>query len=155
MISNSVGSFCRVLDISSTVNGLAYIPIKSLSMVNGMYGIPSCIRTYNIPLFLILSNILIPAENTPHYIRMERQTITNDSSLVYMFLALIIVRTTGKPILFSLFNEFIEEKKKESPLQSKQNVHLKKHKFALPSTEDDFILFLEFLLIFLGRKCGV
>jgi len=145
MINNSVGSFCRVLNISYTGDGLSYIPIKSLSMVNGMYGITSCIRTYNIPMFLIVSNILKPAGNTSHYTRMDRQTIKNDDSLVYMFLALIIVRTTGKPILFSLFNDFVEEKKKDSPLQSKPDVHSIVHKFVLPYTGETFLLFLEFL----------
>lgn len=144
MINNTVGSFCRVLDISSTDKGLAYIPIKSLSMVNGMYGITSCIRTYNIPLFLIVSNILEPAEKANHYTRMERDTIKNHESLVYILLALIIVRTTGRPILFSLFSDFLERNKHDCPLQTK-NVHSIIHKFELPYTKEKFVLFLEFL----------
>jgi hypothetical protein len=144
MINNTVGSFCRVLDISSTDKGLSYIPIKSLSMVNGMYGITSCIRTYNIPLFLIVSNILKPAGKANHYTRMERDTIENDESLVYILLALIIVRTTGRPILFSMFSDFLERNKHDCPLQTK-NVNSIIHKFELPCTKSKFILFLKFL----------
>jgi hypothetical protein len=132
----SVSSFGRLLKLNVLNDKISFLPIEGIGMVHGLYSIPSPYRTYQVPTAMII--ICCGKKTTDHYPLRDRSVITKDE-LLYSLLAIIVVRTSGNPVLFKLFAEKINGKMTSGDI-------------LLPTTEILFQSFLDFLSSDIGEK---
>jgi len=140
-IRASVSSFGRLLRLNvDEKNKISFLPIVNIGMVHGVYSIPSPCRTYQLPTAMIISCCGQKQKNGTNYRLKEREDLKTTSDFCYLIMAIIVVRTSGNPLLFKQFADYVNASiSTDKQVSSKTSI-------MLPNTKNlfrEFILFLE------------
>jgi hypothetical protein len=130
----SLASFARMKQYSVNPNGVSYLPLLEVGMVNGIYPIPNVSRCYHIPTMMIITALGTVDKSTGRYARRSISSIKTTDEMLFIIMAIIVVRTTGGTLLFQLFHQYLEDK------------DIICDKFDLPSTKDKWDSFTGFML---------
>jgi hypothetical protein len=130
----SLASFAQMKQYSVTPNGVSYLPLLEVGMVNGIYPIPNVSRCYHIPVMMIITALGKKDKLTGRYERRSISSTETIDKMLYIMMAIIVVRTTEGTLLFQLFHQYLEE---EDSICDE---------FKLPSTRDKWVFFTRFML---------
>jgi hypothetical protein len=131
----SLASFARMKDYSVNPDGVSYLPLLEVGMVNGIYPIPNVSRCYHIPTMIIITALGMEEKSTGRFVRRSISSIKTLDEMVYIMMATLVVRTTGGTLLFQLFHQY---------LQNADSIIC--HEFELPSTRGKWVHFKRFML---------
>ena len=140
MVHSVAASAARFLGLSlRDRNKVGFLPIESMTMVNGTYGVPSCFLPHQIHCWLLME--CVGARREPpkaasggkgrnrSFNRMERSSFSTMDELLYLLMSSIVVRTTNCPELLFWFARHMHSQKQ----------------IELPLCQKKFDMFVEFL----------
>ena len=130
----SLASFARMKQYSVNPNGVSYLPLLEVGMVNGTYPIPNVSRCYHIPTMMIITELGVKDQSTGRYVRRSISSIKQPDEMLFIMMAIMVVRTTGGTLLFQLFHQYY---KGEDIICDE---------FDLPSTSCKWDAFMRFML---------
>jgi len=130
----SLASFARMRHYSVNPNGVSYLPLLEVGMVNGIYPIPNVSRCYHIPTMMIITALGVEDKSTGRFVRRSISSTRTTDEMLFIMMAIIVVRTTGGTLLFQLFHQYLEDE------------DIICDKFDLPSTREKWGSFITFML---------
>jgi hypothetical protein len=79
-------------------------------MVDGTYPIPNVSRCYHIPTMMIITALGVKDKSTGRFVRRSISSTKTTDEMLFIMMAIIVVKTIGGTLLFQLFHQYLEDK---------------------------------------------